>query len=148
MCDQAKWAWTQIKCNLCLIFSATVWWKPPSELDLWFQRYSHFSAAENNKIQRKLNPIISYNLQIKISKFRLILLDHITYNDNTTHRTPWFSHSFSFHTLPRYLCIPSTCLDPHGPINIEYKNQNLIENTVWSEVCPMIHSYPDWQLAF
>ena len=43
-----------------------------------FQSYSHFSAAQNNKLQRKLNTIILLYLEINISEFRLILLDHIT----------------------------------------------------------------------
>ena len=52
--------------------------KTSSQLDLWFQRYSHFSAAQNNEIQRKLNTIIFY-LRINISEFRLILFDDITF---------------------------------------------------------------------
>ena len=42
--------------------------KTPSKLNIRFQRYSYFSDAQNNKIQRKFN----------ISEFRLILLDHVT----------------------------------------------------------------------
>ena len=38
-------------------------------------RYGHFSAAQNNKIQRKLNAI---DISKNIWEFRLILLDHIT----------------------------------------------------------------------
>ena len=46
------------------------------KLSIRLQRYSHFSDAHNNKIQRKLNTFYWLYLKINISEFRLILLDH------------------------------------------------------------------------
>ena len=40
-------------------FQSFIMLKTPSKLSIRFQKYSHFSDAQNNKIQRKLNAIIS-----------------------------------------------------------------------------------------
>ena len=37
------------------LLRATFCWKTSSKLNLWFHRSSHFSAAKNNIMQRKLN---------------------------------------------------------------------------------------------
>ena len=60
-------------CHICLIVG-TIYSlvKTALKLDLWFQKYHHFNAAQNNQIQRKLNAIIYCIL-------KSILLDYITF---------------------------------------------------------------------
>ena len=65
------------------IFWASFCWKPPSELDLRFQRYGHFSVAQSNEFQRKLNTIIGY-----ISKS--ILATNDSFSLITSHIIPQF----------------------------------------------------------
>ena len=48
-------------------------------MDFRFERYHHLSAVQNNKIKRKFKLYLLY-LEINISEFRLILLDHITFD--------------------------------------------------------------------
>ena len=44
--------------SVCFNFRAIFMLKPPSNLDIQIQSYSHFSDAQNNKMQRKFNAII------------------------------------------------------------------------------------------
>ena len=71
--------------------------KTPYTLSIWFQRYSHFGDAQNNKMQGKLSYHWLY-LKINNSEFRLILLDHITfvthYGIDTHIWIVIFAHSF------------------------------------------------------
>ena len=53
--------------------------KTPSKLSIRFQKYSHFSDAQNNRIQRKLTAIIGSIYKSILASSRLILLDHINY---------------------------------------------------------------------
>ena len=64
--DQAKWVWTRIKWKLSFPFQcmlhckSSILMKTPSKLNIPSQRYSHFSDAQNHKIQKELNTIIGY----------------------------------------------------------------------------------------
>ena len=51
--------------------------KTLSKLDLRFHRYCQFSATLNNEIQNGKWSLIFADLNINISEFRLMLLDHI-----------------------------------------------------------------------
>ena len=54
----SKMSLNSLKFELKNVFACYVQLKTPSKLNLWFQRYSHFKAAQNNQIQRKVNAII------------------------------------------------------------------------------------------
>ena len=101
---------------VCLTFWALSCWKwKPIKLSIRFQKYSYyFSDPQNNQIQRKLN-----HLNINISVFLQILLDHITYF-NTVEKgtfssrggnwilgkqlTEWWYHSLYYQQMwPSYI---------------------------------------------
>ena len=52
--------------------------KTPLKLVNWFQRYDQLKDAKNNRKQKDIFCFVWFYLKINISKFRLILLDHIT----------------------------------------------------------------------
>ena len=83
MCDVIKQNESELKNNEGLVFNllrfvSYILLKPLSKLNVWFQRYSRFSPAKNNEIEHYY---LLY-LKINISKFRLILIDHITCLNN------------------------------------------------------------------
>ena len=61
-----------------LQFKSHILLKSPSKLNVWSQRYSRFSAGQNNKNPKEIEYYYLLYLKINISEFRLILLDHIT----------------------------------------------------------------------
>ena len=95
-CDQAKWVWTQkfeLEKNKNPVSFITlnnksiknnkqngqsyIMLKTPSKLSIRFQRCSHFIDAQINRIQRKLNTIISKSILASLDSFCLIT-SHIT----------------------------------------------------------------------
>ena len=56
------------------------WLKTPSKLTLWFQRYSRFSGAQNNKIQKKINTIIGCILKSILASYNsfCLITSHIS----------------------------------------------------------------------
>ena len=64
ICDAIKQNESELKKNKNSVFISIVscniraMLKTTTRLNIQFQRYSHFSDAQNNKIQRKLNTII------------------------------------------------------------------------------------------
>ena len=94
-CDQAKWVWTRKKWNLGFHlqymhkFQSYIMLKLKLKLDLWIQRYSYFSDAQNIKIQRKLNAIIGsiYKTIIASSDSFCLITSHIFLSSSTSRLT-------------------------------------------------------------
>ena len=64
-CNQTKLVWTWFFVYCMPQFQSYITLKTPSKLSIRFQGYSHFSDAQNNKIQRKVNGIIGSKNQYK-----------------------------------------------------------------------------------
>ena len=58
--------------NVCLNLQRYITLKPPLKLSIRFQRYSHISDTQNNKIQRELNGCISKSIIASSDSFFLI----------------------------------------------------------------------------
>ena len=64
--------------------------KTPSKLSIRFQRYSHFSAAQNNQIQKKLNPIVG-------STYKSISVSSDSFCLITSHMSNFYSGNSLLH---------------------------------------------------
>ena len=95
-CDAIKQNESELKQNENWLLHASMselsYAETPSKLNIWFQRYRHYSAPQNSKIQRKLNTIIG-------SIWKSILASSDSFCLITSHMMAGFFHNSVYYTF-------------------------------------------------